>query len=391
MKTPAEARDGAAQWTLGLVACATSLAVFSCQVRLPFSDLSQHVAFARDLCHGGDLPPHFLFELLVCGLAAPVGRARAFAVAAIVVATTAVVAKVVLTFRRLREAGGAGAAFFATLGLLFAMPLFNWWKFPEVYLGQVSPNVWHNPTTIAVLPLALLLFRAASRLTVTDPPGAVAGAGALTLLNCLTKPNYVLALLPCWLALLADRMRRGLPGVAAGWRRPALGAALLLGPTAGVLAWQASRLKAAGSAIAIDPLAVWRLYSPHLTVSILLSIAFPLGILAVYARAGAACAPSLPLNDGTFLPGGPLALAWSVLLVAVLQMAWLAEPGPRFTHGNFFWASYTANYLLFVESAAALAAAPRSRRSWAAWSLLGAHTLAGLVYVARLLAGRSFA
>ena len=350
----------------------TSLAVFSRQLRWPLSDFSQHVAFARALCHGGALQPHFLFELVVCGLAAPVDRSWAFGVAAIAVATAAVAAKVVLTFRRIREAGGTGAAFFATLGLLFAMPLFNWWKFPDVYLGQISPNVWHNPTTIVVLPLALLLFRAASRLTVAAPPGAVAGAGALTLVNCLTKPNYVLALLPCWLTLLAERMRRGLTADPAGWRRPALVAVLLVGPTAGVFVWQASRLGAAGSAIAVEPLAVWRLYSPHIPVSILLSIAFPLGVLAAHFRVA--------------WRQEPLALAWSVLLVAVLQMAWLAEPGPRFTHGNFFWASYTANYLLFMESAAVLAAAPRSGRSWAAWSLLGAHSLAGLVYVAREIA-----
>lgn len=363
----------AAQWTLGLVAGGTSLAVFSRQLRSPLSDFSQHVAFARAFCHGGGLPPHFLFEVLVCGLAAPVNRAGALDLAAIAITTAAVVAKVVLTFRRIREAGASAGAFFAALGLLFAMPLFNWWKFPEVYLGQVSPNVWHNPTSIVVLPLAFLLFRAASSLTPTAPPRNAAGAGALTLLAVLTKPNYVLALLPCWLAQLAERLRRGLPAGAAGWRRPALVAALLIGPAAGALAWQASRLGATGSAIAVDPLAVWRLYSPHIPVSLLLSVAFPLAVLALHFR--------LARRQE------PLALAWSVLLVAVLQMAWLAEPGPRFTHGNFFWASYTANYLLFVESAVVLIAAPRSGRSWAAWSLLGAHALAGLVYVGRLIAG----
>ncbi len=351
----------------------TSLAVFSGQLRSPLSDFSQHVAFARAFCHGGGLPPHFLFEVLVCGLAAPVNRAGALDLAAIAIATAAVVAKVVLTFRRIREAGATAAAFFAALGLLFAMPLFNWWKFPEVYLGQVSPNVWHNPTTIAVLPLAFLLFRAASRLTLAASPRESAGVGAIALLTTLTKPNYLLALLPCWLALVAERLRRGLPAAAAGWRRPALVAALMVGPAAVALAWQASRLGATGGAIAIDPLAVWRLYSPHISVSILLSLAFPLGVLACCFR--------------TARRPGALALAWSVLLVAVLQMAWLAEPGPRLTHGNFFWAAYTANYLLFVESAVVLIAAPRSSRTWAAWSLLGAHTLAGLVYVGRLIAG----
>src|SRR5207245_4270936 len=34
------------------------------------------------------------------------------------------------------------------LALALAMPLPNWWKFPGIYLGQIWPNVWHNPTAI---------------------------------------------------------------------------------------------------------------------------------------------------------------------------------------------------------------------------------------------------
>jgi hypothetical protein len=71
-------------------------------------------------------------------------------------------------------------------------------------------------------------------------------------------------------------------------------------------------------------------------------------------------------------------------------MSLLAETGPRFTHANFFWAAFSANYLLFVESAAVLAAAPRSRRSVTAWSLLGAHALVGLVCAAGIVAGPAF-
>ena len=34
------------------------------------------------------------------------------------------------------------------------VPFFN----KEPYLGQGTPNIWHNPTTIAVRPIALLIF-----------------------------------------------------------------------------------------------------------------------------------------------------------------------------------------------------------------------------------------
>jgi hypothetical protein len=352
--------ERAAPWALALAAGGTALAVLSRQVLSPLdpagkSDFMQHAAFALALCRGGGMQPHFLFELVVCGIAAPLGGGHAFELAAVAVAALAVVAKAGLTYRRIREAGaagetgearGVGTAFLAALALLFAMPLFNWWKFPEVYLGQISPNVWHNPTAIAVLPLAMLLFSAASRTTITDRPRRLAGVGALALLNGLVKPSYLLALLPCWLALLVGRAARSPRPRHIGWRRPAIFAAAVLAPLAALFAWQAWRLAGTGGGVEIAPLAVWRLYSPNIPASILLSLAFPLGVLVLHWDAARRQAPLL--------------LAWSVLLVAVLQMALLAERGPRWPHANFFWGAYTANYLLFVESAALLAGAPRT-------------------------------
>ncbi|HXO28290.1 MAG TPA: hypothetical protein VOA80_13155 [Thermoanaerobaculia bacterium] len=370
--------ERAAPWALALAACGTALAVLSRQVFSPLdlagkSDFMQHAAFARALCQGGGMQPHFLFELVVCGIAAPLGGGHAFEVAAVAVAALAVVAKVGLTYRRIREAGEVGAASLAALALLFAMPLFNWWKFPQVYLGQISPNVWHNPTAIAVLPLAMLLFSAASRTTITDRPRRLAGAGALALLNGLVKPNYLLALLPCWLALLVERAARSPRPCHTGWRRPAIFVAAVLAPVAALFAWQAWRLAGSGGGVEIAPLAVWRLYSPNIPASILLSLAFPLGVLA--------------LHWSSARRQEPLVLAWSVLLVALLQMALLAERGPRWSHANFFWGAYAANYLLFVESAVLLAGAPRTWRTTAAWGLLAAHAGAGLVYAGLIVAG----
>jgi hypothetical protein len=370
--------ERAAPWALALAAAGTALAIFSRQVFSPLdpggkNDFMQHAAFARSLCQGAGMPPHFLFELVVCGIAAPLGGGRAFELVAVAVAAMAVVAKVVLTYRRIREAGGVGTAFLAALGLLFAMPIFNWWKFPKVYLGQISPNVWHNPTAIAVLPLAMLLFSAASKMTIMDRPRRLAGAGALTLLTGLTKPNYLLALLPCWLALLVDRAACSFRSGHTGWRRPAIVVAAVMAPAAGLLAWQAWRLEAGGGGVEIAPLAVWRLYSPNIPASILLSLAFPLAVLVLHWKIARRQAP--------------LALAWLVLFVAVLQMALLAERGLRWPHANFFWGSYAANYLLFLESAVLLAAAPRSTRTTLAWGLLAAHAAAGIVYARFVYSG----
>ena len=125
------------------------------------------------------------------------------------------------------------------------------------------------------------------------------------------KPNYLLALLPCWLALLVEHSARAPRPFLAGWRRLAIFVAAVLAPVAGLFAWQAWRLAGSGGGVEIAPLAVWRLYSPNIPASILLSLAFPLGVLALHWTSARRQAP--------------LVLAWSVLLVAVLQMATTAH------------------------------------------------------------------
>lgn len=45
-----------------------------------------------------------------------------------------------------------------TCALLLLGPMYLPWYNPNIYLGQGTPNVWHNPTTICVRPFALATF-----------------------------------------------------------------------------------------------------------------------------------------------------------------------------------------------------------------------------------------
>ena len=42
--------------------------------------------------------------------------------------------------------------------LTFITPIVTVFNFPRIYLGQISPNVWHNPTIIFSMPFNILLF-----------------------------------------------------------------------------------------------------------------------------------------------------------------------------------------------------------------------------------------
>jgi hypothetical protein len=121
---------------------------------------------------------------------------------------------------------------------------------------------------------------------------------------------------------------------------------------------------------------VWRIYSPNIPVSLLLSVAFPLGTALLYFKE--------IKKDPTVL------LAWGILLVAIAQYALLAETGERFTDANWIWASNIAMYLVFLVSTATLIGQPKSKRFYFLSALLALHIAAGVYYYGRIALGLGY-
>ena len=87
------------------------------------------------------------------------------------------------------------------------VPFFN----KEPFLGQGSPNIWHNPTTIAVRPIALLIFVLVASMVIQSrqeefeksiPVGKAVAAGLLLILSCLAKPSFVQVFYPAIFTLM---------------------------------------------------------------------------------------------------------------------------------------------------------------------------------------------
>jgi hypothetical protein len=161
------------------------------------------------------------------------------------------------------------------------------------------------------------------------------------------------------------------------------------GATLPVLAWQFQNWSAAGdarpalSAIgALRPLEVWNVFSPHPLASLLLSIAFPLAV-ALFAFRDARQSHAL-------------VVAWLIAGVAIAQFALLAEPGEWWRHGNYYWGTVPALYILFLVSLCELCSPSRpvlgGRRAgrWACWILLGLHVASGILFYVRSLLGYGY-
>jgi hypothetical protein len=293
---------------------------------------------------------------------------------AAVVLALAVALRGLVTFRQLCPPVPPQEAAATTLALALAMALPKWWDFPSVYLGQVNPNVWHNPTAVFASPLALLTFLAAARYREAPAPGRALSVGAWSALCAVAKPNYLLAFLPCFgpvlLALLYRAVRRGsLSAAKAVWHLLAA-----LGPPAVTLAWQywVAFGREGRAGITFDPLGVWSQFTPFIATSALAGLAFPCVVVAFFGRHA--------LADWRLL------FAWAVLAVAIAQYALLAETGPRATDGNFYWAVVPATYVLFLESSRLTTVQPTGFRRRAAFLALALHAASGATHLVRSVA-----
>jgi len=342
---------------------------FEAYLARPDLDHGLHLAYTQRLVADGALQPHFLYHLLVAaasGGSRDFGRLDHAAVAVLTLFALARVALALAFVRSLTTAAlaplRAGPALALGVALFFVAPLPKPWRPFDIYLGQLSPTVWHNPTVITLTPLALAAFWAFVGSAARRQGRHDASSGILLALSALAKPNFALAFAP---AVSLLRLRRP------------LSLAVLLGPTLAVLGWQLYHARSialalapwAGSLLAIQPLEVWRAYSPHPLVSALVSLAFPLAAQAAVGR------------DARHPRA--LAAAWLVTAAAIAEFALLAEPGPRLWDANYYWGVVPATFILFVVCAAELlaprdAAAPRAALRRTAWALLVAHAASGV-------------
>jgi hypothetical protein len=224
------------------------------------------------------------------------------------------------------------------------------WFSPHVYYGQSSPNIWHNPTYLAVRPAALasmaLFVRLYNTRSRTGFKWFCEGGllSVLLVISLLLKPSFFQVFLPAAIVFLLidcciwQRDLKFLAKMSAIFALPILVVALQF----------FSSFYSAGdssSGIVIMPFAVWSVYTPNVGISLLLLLAFPLYSLFV-------------LRKDVFAKGSVYLLPALMILAGLLQYILLAELGARMFDGNFGWGYATATFIawcfflpLFVRKA----------------------------------------
>lgn len=208
------------------------------------------------------------------------------------------------------------------------LPFFN----KNIYLGQWSPNVWHNPTTIMVKPFAFLslifivnCFKNKQNNTIYFYLATM----VLMFISTFAKPNFVIAFIPALFIFIFVYYTKE-------WDKY-LKVFLITLPTLAVLIYQYSQL---GSGTNVDPiiidfLGVWNLRSPNPLISFFLLTAFPISIIVFYRKA---------------FVNRYLTLSWIVFGIALLQFMVFAQDGPHYKAGNFGWGLMITIPLVFLFS-----------------------------------------
>ncbi len=214
---------------------------------------------------------------------------------------------------------------------VFSLPAsYNNW-----YFGQVSPNQWHNSTTILLMPFALLLYQKSYQLIVDNDKSVNTSIILLSIINVLIKPSFFFCIVP--VSILFGFLYWN--GWSAFFRKSMLflpGVILVIIQYLVLFArnWEsAGTLSGDDGGVAINFLHVWSHYSDHIIWSIFLSLDFPIFFIL--------------FNKKTAFKYKHFFYSASLLVFGLLMFAFLTETGSRQFHCNFIWQAIVANYIFY--------------------------------------------
>lgn len=238
-----------------------------------------------------------------------------------------------------------------TVSALLAGPLYLRFYNANYYKGQGSPNVWHNPTTIAVRPFMILITVMTVEYWNCDKEEKITLFGKqwkkttiyqwvmmfLLFFSTLIKPSYLMVYMPvCGIVALV----RLLKGKGKNFLKLVVQHLYFI-PAAVVLFWQYLEIYLLGTStvageggIEIAFFKVARLYASSVTVSLILKMAFPFLVLLLFRK--------IIFKDKYFQ------LIFGQFLVGLAETWTLAETGKRAKHGNFGWGNILAASFVWI-------------------------------------------
>ena len=215
-----------------------------------------------------------------------------------------------------------------TFLIIMIGPLCIPWYNKIIYLGQGSPNIWHNVTLWAVKPFAIMsilfMFKA-----IYSKNNLYYFLTIITVvISLFAKPSFVIMFLPSLTIFVLVKKLYD--------RQFLIFYMLLVLMSVVVLFYQFLYTFHTGdSKVFIDLLGVWSRSSQNISISIVLALAFPLLFLLLESKI---------IHDDYIL------FSWIQIIIGIFYYAVFAQTGKYYLHGNFGWSYVLAMSILYLFS-----------------------------------------
>ena len=364
--------------------------------QLKVGDFKPHLMWARQLAENGTISiPHILFQQLVVIVRAIIPfnflekalpsleaalSVKTYDIAGLVIAISCYLATAWILVSRFSKKLNDGqveksnmVGWIAAFVSLVVCPIFIFTLGDRLILGYIPGNILHNPTYILMRPFAILLFfLTIEQFDKVSTRWDLLLAALLIIFATLAKPNFALSFLPALVILLlfhySDRKKWN-------WRF-----VFTLMIPAGVLLlvqYFLTYSSAGDNKVIFAPFTAALVYThsfPNILFFFLLSLAFPISILAAYWK-----------NATSNIA---IQLSWINFLVGLITFLLFTEVA-SISSLNFLWGPMLGVFILFVESIGLLIgelSASRANgskmglREIIPTSILALHVVSGFVY-----------
>ncbi len=210
-----------------------------------------------------------------------------------------------------------------TIGPFFIMSLNS-----HIYMGPGSPSVWHNVTLTIVKPLALLSVFYTIKFFASSKFHYYILAVIVIMGSIFAKPSFIIVFLPSLVVYMLLKKYFD--------KQKLQFALIIIFLSVAILAYQFMN-KYRGesdSTVIFDFLGVWSLYTPSVTVSILMALGLPLLITLFNYQ-------SVKKNEY-------IKFTWLLVLFSTILFICFAEEGKHYGDGNFSWSWMINLSLIYI-------------------------------------------
>ena len=297
------------------------------------TDLQAHVKILTSHLSEGlfPVPPAYYFLIYILNQVL-----QDFGKSTVVLLSLSMVAKYIASIRisNLFKVSKLLAIFILICVLIFAPISFN--VDSHFSVGKIGSNVWHNSTTLLLMPFALLLFYESFMFLeeANFSKRKVLVICLLILVNALIKPSFLFAFVPAFFIIVIFFYRNDRKKVMISTTLCFYATLCVVAEYLYIYIYNLNINSDGG--ISLSFIYIWRLYSNTILLDIVTGLSLPITVFVLFYKK--------VISKRIYL--------YSVLLfiMALLIYLFVQESGSRATHANFGWQVIICNYILFLVS-----------------------------------------